>query len=579
MIELFAFVKALERDWQAVMRGIPIGYGTQAKLQINVAQSIGMKKPTKRQMATTNDGRPPDTSAALGLDDIQPNKVAKLGRPKNATNVDRHPQSTFVSYVASDDFKLRNRCWLVAALESLYAVYSPLWLQQSSGKKSELFHSVVSHFTNRTTYEMTNSTSVRSILTRGSKGIFEVARAINPTNFVYGEFGSLNMFIGMALDPESNSSKTLPNLFRVHESRVFSCSNHQQQIAHPRGSRGVTAIPISKLAFERNSIPMTDPARLITQWFGSGLAGTSSLACKSGNSKKAQAGPTQSHMLDQHSVLTFEGPSASAPVISVSTNTLFDFNEGTGQAMAATQPPQTTDPASGASLKIRIRLPKEAATGPNKFESNLPSLKPALLIHELQPGSLHQTTPNEPKLTHPSCQKRKAESDLQRDDEAFQPVGVQTRSKSKITRDTQPTSLASTTLTHDSGPQICIARPSNVAAALPSPSATLTHNSGSQICSAGPSTALGCSDAALFSLESTAEEKAENIAYWKRFEERQQEYALEDAQLDAIAAEFEDWNTRMEASIARTRAIRARRPRGKRPKKTMFLSGLFDPAI
>ncbi|KNF05946.1 hypothetical protein PSTG_00938 [Puccinia striiformis f. sp. tritici PST-78] len=273
------------------------------------------------------------------------------------------------------------------------------------------------------------------------------------------------------------------------------------------------------------------------------------------------------------------GPSASAPVISVSTNTLFDFNEGTGQAMAATQPPQTTDPASGASLKIRIRLPKEAATGPNKFESNLPSLKPALLIHELQPGSLHQTTPNEPKLTHPSCQKRKAESDLQRDDEAFQPVGVQTRSKSKITRDTQPTSLASTTLTHDSGSQICIARPSNVAAALPSPSATLTHNSGSQICSAGPSTALGCSDAALFSLESTAEEKAENIAYWKRFEERQQEYALEDAQLDAIAAEFEDWNTRMEASIARTRAIRARRPRGKRPKKTMFLSGLFDPAI
>ncbi|KAI9617767.1 hypothetical protein PSHT_00907 [Puccinia striiformis] len=247
--------------------------------------------------------------------------------------------------------------------------------------------------------------------------------------------------------------------------------------------------------------------------------------------------------------------------------------------MAATQPPQTTDPASGASLKIRIRLPKEAATGPNKFESNLPSLKPALLIHELQPGSLHQTTPNEPKLTHPSCQKRKAESDLQRDDEAFQPVGVQTRSKSKITRDTQPTSLASTTLTHDSGSQICIARPSNVAAALPSPSATLTHNSGSQICSAGPSTALGCSDAALFSLESTAEEKAENIAYWKRFEERQQEYALEDAQLDAIAAEFEDWNTRMEASIARTRAIRARRPRGKRPKKTMFLSGLFDPAI
>ncbi|POW15644.1 hypothetical protein PSTT_01890 [Puccinia striiformis] len=309
MIELFAFVKALERDWQAVMRGIPIGYGTQAKLQINVAQSIGMKKPTKRQMATTNDGRPPDTSAALGLDDIQPNKVAKLG-----------PQKTLLMWIDTPSQPLSRTS---PVMISSCATAAGWWLHWSHstpcivhyGCSSHLARSPncstpSSHISNRTTYEMTNSTSVRSILTRGSKGIFEVARAINPTNFVYGEFGSLNMFIGMALDPESNSSKTLPNLFRVHESRVFSCSNHQQQIAHPRGSRGVTAIPISKLAFERNSIPMTDPARLITQWFGSGLAGTSSLACKSGNSKKAQAGPTQSHMLDQHSVLTFEGDQA-----------------------------------------------------------------------------------------------------------------------------------------------------------------------------------------------------------------------------------------------------------------------------
>ncbi|OAV86846.1 hypothetical protein PTTG_07178, partial [Puccinia triticina 1-1 BBBD Race 1] len=63
--KLFAFVKALEKDHELTMRGIPIRYGNQPKNQQDVAHSIGWIKPTKRQRAAMNDGCPPDTTQAL----------------------------------------------------------------------------------------------------------------------------------------------------------------------------------------------------------------------------------------------------------------------------------------------------------------------------------------------------------------------------------------------------------------------------------------------------------------------------------------------------------------------------------
>ncbi|OAV85670.1 hypothetical protein PTTG_30355, partial [Puccinia triticina 1-1 BBBD Race 1] len=60
MIELYGFVMALERDYHAVMRGMPIEYGNRPRKQIDVSQSIGWTKPTKRQRALFNDGRAPD---------------------------------------------------------------------------------------------------------------------------------------------------------------------------------------------------------------------------------------------------------------------------------------------------------------------------------------------------------------------------------------------------------------------------------------------------------------------------------------------------------------------------------------
>ncbi|PLW23762.1 hypothetical protein PCANC_28038 [Puccinia coronata f. sp. avenae] len=146
MIELFGFVKALKTNWRLITRGTTIGYGSESKKQIGVAQLLGWKKPTKRQREV-NNGRAPDTTATLALDSQPAKKRARLGRPPNAPNVDRNPITTFLSYGASNDYKRHNRCWLYAVLESLYAVYSPLWLQRLGGKKNEVFYNVVTHFT------------------------------------------------------------------------------------------------------------------------------------------------------------------------------------------------------------------------------------------------------------------------------------------------------------------------------------------------------------------------------------------------------------------------------------------------
>ncbi|POW14230.1 hypothetical protein PSHT_07487 [Puccinia striiformis] len=260
MVELYAFVKALERDYENVMRGMPIRYGAQLKKQINVSQSIGWVKPTKRQRAATkefatekNDGRPPDTTKSLLLGEYgRPTKQTKIGRPAKSANIDKNCYTTFVSYGSSNDPKLRNRCWLAAGLESLYTLYSPLWLKESDGKKTDLFNSVVSHFTLRTTYELTEKGSLKLILSRGSGIIFEAIQKLIPQMFQDGEYASCDFFIETVLDgPKKHLSKVLPSLFW-------------------------------------NGISPSDAHQLVTLWASAGLHGVSGLQCRqcTVNSKK-----------------------------------------------------------------------------------------------------------------------------------------------------------------------------------------------------------------------------------------------------------------------------------------------------
>ncbi|POW17146.1 hypothetical protein PSHT_06505 [Puccinia striiformis] len=295
MVELYAFVKALERDHCNVMQGMPIRYGSQLKKQVDVSQSIGWVKPTKRQRAATreyaekNDGRPPDTTAGLLGESTRPIKRAKMGRPANSGNIDKNPYTTFVSYASSTNPKLRYRCWLAAALESLYALYSPLWLKESDGKKNDLFNTVVNHFTTRTTYEMTEKGSLKLILSRGSGMIFDAIQKLLPQSSKEGDFASCDLFLETVMDAQKkHSSKVLQGLFCINLSRAFTCPRHKAPVQHPWENVQMSVLRITPSMFDHNGIGQRQAGQLITLWQSSGLNGGSGLQCKqcNVNSKK-----------------------------------------------------------------------------------------------------------------------------------------------------------------------------------------------------------------------------------------------------------------------------------------------------
>ncbi|EGG07589.1 uncharacterized protein MELLADRAFT_85422 [Melampsora larici-populina 98AG31] len=126
LVQLYALVGSLERDYDDLCKGVPIEYGGEAKNYKKVAQLLGWSKKMRKPRDVKNDGRPPDTTDELL------GRPKKLGRPKGAVNVDRHPVTTYQGFVASTTPGRQFRCWLDAMTESLYAVHTPLWYHSPS---------------------------------------------------------------------------------------------------------------------------------------------------------------------------------------------------------------------------------------------------------------------------------------------------------------------------------------------------------------------------------------------------------------------------------------------------------------
>ncbi|EHS63540.1 uncharacterized protein PGTG_21646 [Puccinia graminis f. sp. tritici CRL 75-36-700-3] len=287
LVRLFSFVKVLEEDYDAVMRGVSIEYGASRKEQIDIAQSLGWDKKRKRatnpaapankkiRHQADNDGRPPDTTDAL-LPELKGKK--KLGRPRGALNVDRAAFSTYPSYRASSKPHLANRCWMAAALETLFSLYSPLWLRGSSGHGTSLFTSLVKHFTARTTYQLSQEGSVRGMLSKAQARLFQHAHNLYPQSFVAGDFASADFFIEILLDPKANPNRSRQGLFDVEERRILNCSTHPS--ARKTEVRSRYIINIRKAMFEANGLASSDVVNLLLRWTSSGLVGTSGLICK-----------------------------------------------------------------------------------------------------------------------------------------------------------------------------------------------------------------------------------------------------------------------------------------------------------
>ncbi|EFP75210.1 uncharacterized protein PGTG_01803 [Puccinia graminis f. sp. tritici CRL 75-36-700-3] len=308
MAELFAFVKALEDDWHAVMRGVSIEYGAKNKSQQDLAISIGWQKPPKRNPANRkkvelNDGRAPDTTATLLP---QPKNVG--GRPKNSHNLIKDPFSTYISYSASQDSAKKNRCWLAAALESLYAMFNPLWLCGTNGLKSDIFTTLVKHFNSRSSWELSLSGHIRSFLSIGQNSLHAAANKISPGCFNPGVFCSADLFIDLLIDPHiRKQSKTIyppRDLFTVTEVRTATCELQPEvDQVHPRGVREVTVLRIQKETFDSANIEPFSVQQLISVWTTDGISSVSGLCCKLCPSTKKQEEP---HHIVERSVFTVE---------------------------------------------------------------------------------------------------------------------------------------------------------------------------------------------------------------------------------------------------------------------------------
>ena len=104
-------------------------------------------------------------------------------------------------------------------MESLYAIYSPLWLQEPGGKITDLFYNLVMHFNSCATYKQSKSTSLQKVLSNGSGKMFDLAHDLRPQSFVHGKFLSCDFFLELVMDTKLNSLNILAKLFTVNESR------------------------------------------------------------------------------------------------------------------------------------------------------------------------------------------------------------------------------------------------------------------------------------------------------------------------------------------------------------------------
>ncbi|OAV86106.1 hypothetical protein PTTG_30079, partial [Puccinia triticina 1-1 BBBD Race 1] len=211
MIDLYTFVDMLEKDWNALMNGVPIKYGDDFK-EVGTTLGLGSKKRKRGNGKFVNNGRPPDTTEELADE-------KKVGRPPKSRNFNKNLWAAYPSYrrAKSDKPKLANRCWLAAGLESLYALFSPLWLRGISGKGSDIFTHIAHHFSCRSTGELNGSNTIRSTLTRGQNSIFDVVRDNFPGEFIPGAFASYDRFLEVSLDPKLHKKAEYKQLFSVKE--------------------------------------------------------------------------------------------------------------------------------------------------------------------------------------------------------------------------------------------------------------------------------------------------------------------------------------------------------------------------
>ncbi|EGG09506.1 uncharacterized protein MELLADRAFT_95997 [Melampsora larici-populina 98AG31] len=286
MIQLFAFVSSLQRDYESRLKGISVTYGSSNQNWQDVVTSLGMAKPTKHRYIA-NDGRAPDTTQEL-LDyaDEHSGKVVKKkgpGRPQGSQNINRSALTTYKSYTSGSTIGTLNRCWQTATLESLYALWGPLWSDHTNVNGSSLPTIVIRHFTGRCDAEVNQGKHLGGLLKQGQNIIHKVIQALKPESYISDECCLADGFMDMMVDHPS----TRP-LFAINVTKTLIC--HCNHTHNRETTKYLGCFRIFPSMFRETALAYGQLDVMLQDFLSNGVITEPGLVCRQCHPKKRQGG-------------------------------------------------------------------------------------------------------------------------------------------------------------------------------------------------------------------------------------------------------------------------------------------------
>ncbi|EGG10997.1 uncharacterized protein MELLADRAFT_92421 [Melampsora larici-populina 98AG31] len=287
LVQLFALVQSLERDHVDRKNGVSIEYGGKMKNYKKVAQTLGWAKKKRRPK--------------------------RLGRPKGSLNVDRNPVTTYQGFVASNTQGRRNRCWLNAMTECLYALHTPLWYSRSKGKSEHIFTHLMIFFSSRSTWEMCEKGSIKTILTSGQNTLHAAIQKRAPGSFEYDAMASADGYFDGIFDRETRphypvSPAITKKLFQVGHRRKLVCPQNSEH-------RTIDTLSCNKITLTEatfgDEFSYAQTPDLLQQWCSdTGLRRTSARHCRlcKNNKPRSDLNNPESTAYGEKSQIIFDPP-------------------------------------------------------------------------------------------------------------------------------------------------------------------------------------------------------------------------------------------------------------------------------
>lgn len=275
LVQLYALVSSLQRDHTDLLRGVAIEYGSTKNYQ-KVAETLGWSKKNRNRKDTRNDGRAPNTTNFL----LGTKGTKKIGRPVGSVNVDRNPVTTFQGFTASQTAGRRNRCWLDAMVECFHALQTPLWFHGAKGNSSHIYTKIMKLLSSRSTWEMSQNGSIRTILSLGQNTIHAAAQAAS-VSFPTDQFASADTFFELIFDAR-NQGLAVPaptrTLFRLNRLRKLVCSHDPLHWLNE--TIATNTINLCPQDFE-NKYSYSETPKLLEEWASpAGIRGLSNRHCQ-----------------------------------------------------------------------------------------------------------------------------------------------------------------------------------------------------------------------------------------------------------------------------------------------------------